>query len=276
MKIAFQGTKGAYSEQAIYRLFGNEAQAIGLMHSHEVCASLKNDEVDMAILPLENSIVGNVNINIDLIYKEDFYAINEVYLPIKHCLLAPKGKTLRDIKFVHSHPIALEQCQDFLNKNNLTAIPDYDTAGAAKNIANDSTGDQATISSPLCAKYYNLDILDDNVQNVSNNFTRFLVFVKNKNVVKNQHANKMSIAFITKHNPGSLLNCLQIFADHGINLTQLQSRPIPEDPFVYTFFVDFLEHHNRLQTKKCLEALGLEAKKVKIIGRYPGAFINED
>lgn len=270
MKIAFQGKRGAYSEMAIRSYFSTGAIATGFDLSEEVCEALESDQVAMGVLPVENSIVGNVAINIDLLLKHHFFIIGEIYLPIKHCLLARRGTQISDIKSVKSHPIALAQCHDFLIQNKIKGIPEFDTAGSSELLSkNDHIKDEGTISSSLSAEYYDLEILSDDIQKVETNFTRFVVFVKEENIPEGLKQEKTSIAFSTNHNPGALLQCLQEFAVHGLNLTKIESRPIPENPFMYTFFVDFLGSIHDRNVKDCLLSLKENTKSIKIFGSYP-------
>lgn len=270
MKVGFQGTLGSYSQEALYKYFGKkDIEAIGLPLSEDVCLALENEEVASIILPVENSIVGNVDINMDLIYKHNFYAMGEVYLPINHCLLANKGTKLEDIKIVHSHPIALAQCHDFFVKNKIKPVPEFDTAGASKLLSVRDTNHEATIASRLCSDYYGLEIISDSVQKVTKNITRFLVLVLEKDIPNAIKLEKTSIAFSTNHKPGALLECLGIFADFGVNLTKIQSRPIPENPFMYIFYADFLGSINDESIKNCLKSLKEHTSDIKILGSYP-------
>ncbi|WP_127714767.1 prephenate dehydratase [Halobacteriovorax sp. HLS] len=270
MKIAFQGKKGAYSEMAILSYFQKDVIATGYDLSEEVCEALENDEVAIGVLPVENSIVGNVAVNVDLLLNHHFFIIGEIYLPIKHCLLARKGTKIEDIKTVKSHPIALAQCHDFLVRNRIKGIPEFDTAGSSELLSkDDSLKEEGTISSSLSAQYYGLEILSDNIQKVETNFTRFVVFVKEKNIPETLRQEKTSLAFSTNHNPGALLKCLEEFANHGLNLTKIESRPIPENPFMYTFFVDFLGSIHDQNVQDCLIKLKENTKSIKIFGSYP-------
>lgn len=270
MKVAFQGTKGSYSEEALYQYFGKEkVEPVGIDLSEDVCLALENGEVAAAILPIENSIVGNVDINMDLIFKHHFFAIGEVYLPINHCLMVNPGVKLEDIDIVHSHPIALAQCHDFFKENGIKPVPEFDTAGSARLLSQKKSKNEGTIGSRLCSDYYGLDIISDKVQKVQNNITRFLVFVKEKDIPTGIGKEKTSIAFSTKHHPGALLGCLQEFAKNNINLTKLESRPIPENPFMYIFYADFLGAITEPKIKQCLQDLHKDASNIKIIGSYP-------
>ena len=270
MKVGFQGTLGSYSEEALYKYFGkNNIKANGYPLSEDVCLALEKGEVASIILPVENSIVGNVDINMDLIYKHGFYAMAEVYLPINHCLLANKGTKLEEIQIVHSHPIALAQCHDFFVENKIKPVPEFDTAGASKILSLKETTKEATIASKLCSEYYGLEIISDSVQKVRNNITRFLVLVLERDIPEAIKLEKTSIAFATNHKPGALLECLGIFADFGINLTKIQSRPIPENPFMYIFYSDFLGSIKDENVSNCLKCLKEHTETIKIIGSYP-------
>ncbi len=273
MKVAFQGERGAYSEVALRNYFNEEVQAIGLELSEEVTDALMNKEVAMAILPVENSIVGNVNVNLDLIYKHPIFAIGEVYQPIHHHLMVVPGTRLEDIKNVYSHPIALAQCRDFINKHGMHAVADYDTAGSCKQLKERESLNplrtEAAIGSVLCAETYGLEILSDKIQHTQNNITRFLVLVREGEIPEGIIQTKTSIAFSANHRPGALLDCLQIFKKYDINMTKLESRPIPEDPFQYIFYVDFMSGLKEAKTIECLQELNRDAHHVKVLGSYP-------
>lgn len=268
MKVAFQGAEGAYSEIALRKFFGDEVTVMGFDHSEQVIESLLEEEVDRAILPVENSIVGNVAVNMDLLYSEDVWALGEVFIPIQHCLLAKPGVKLKDIKTVYSHPIALAQCRDFLNRHHIEAKPEFDTAGASKLLRARGHEHEGTISSSLCADYYDLEILEDHIQKVKNNITRFLIISRGDDIPKDIKQEKISMAFMTKHHSGALLNCLQEFKKFDLNLTKLESRPIVDNPFAYVFFVDFLGDLNQKTVKDCLQALKSDTDFIKIIGSY--------
>lgn len=271
IRVAFQGTFGAYGHEALQRYFKEQAQPVGYDLSEEVFEALLAEEVAVAILPVENSIVGNVAINSDLIYQNPVRIIAEFYLPIRHSLLAMKGSTLEQIKEVHSHPIALAQCRKFLDRHKIKAVSAYDTAGSSARLNEWNNPSIASISSDLCAELYDLDVLSRDIQQVENNFTRFVVVTKEKNVLSSLKAEKTSLAFTTKHTPGALLECLKIFADYELNLTKLESRPIPENPFQYIFFVDFIGDILDPKVAEGIEKLNKEAQSIKLLGSYPKA-----
>lgn len=281
MIIGYQGEPGAYSQEAAISYFGGQVQTKGFALSEQVVEALINQEIDQAILPVENSIVGNVNVNIDLLYQLPIKAIGEVYHGIHHHLLVNQGTKLEDIKEVFSHPIALAQCRDFLNLNKMAPMSDYDTAGSCKLLKERGSQNQAAIGSKLCADVYQLEVLSDHIQKVRHNITRFFVLCRNKDfremATDKVEVGKTSIAFRAHHHPGALLDCLEIFKKFGINLTKLESRPVVENPFEYIFYADLQLPLNHPKTKECLEELNLDAHHVKILGTYleakkPSAF----
>jgi len=272
MLVGFQGEPGAYSQEAALKFFGPDVKTKGYALSEQVVEALINGDIDQAILPVENSIVGNVNVNIDLLYHNPIKAIGEVYHDIHHHLFVVPGTQLSDIKEVYSHPIALAQCRDYLIQNELRPIADYDTAGSCKLLAQRKSKTQAAIGSKLCAEAYGLEVVSDHIQKVHNNITRFFVLCRNQDFRSHaqnlRERGKTSIAFRAHHHPGALLDCLQIFKSFGINLTKLESRPIVENPFEYIFYADLQLPLNNPQTKECLEELNLDAHHVKILGTY--------
>ena len=268
MKVAFQGEKGAYSEEATINYFNEEIETVGLPTSEQVFEALLNQQVALAVLPMENSIVGNVSINLDLLYSEKVFAVGEYYHTIHHHFLGVEDSDLSTIKRAISHPIALAQCRNFLIQNNIQSIAEYDTAGAAKILSERPDLNTAAIGSKLCAKTYGLKILSDNIQKSKTNITRFLVLSRENEIPEGIIQNKTSVAFSAHHHPGALLDCLQVFKEFDINLTKLQSRPIVTNPFEYVFFVDFLNGIMDPKTINCLKELNRGAHHVKVLGSY--------
>lgn len=267
MKVGFQGIKGAFSEAAIYKEFGENAGAIGYSTFEDVFEAVVNEELDYGIIPVENSIAGSVSQNYDFFLEKEVHAIKEVYQPIQHYLLGIPGSQLTDIKVALSHPMALKQCELFLKEYNIKQLPEYDTAGAAKIVAEKKLRDHAAVASSLASEYYQLDILAENIQSNNVNVTRFLVI--RKDIPKNIIREKTSIAFKTKHHPGALEECLHALSSNGINLTKIQSRPIPENPWEYVFYADFEGGTDAPRVKKALRELEDVSKYLKIIGSYP-------
>ena len=269
MKVAFQGVRGAYSEAALLRHFGASVEAVGFPFSEQVFDAVEDGRADAGFVPVENSIAGPVGINTDLLLERRVFATAESYLSIDHCLLARPGERLEDVKTVYSHPIALAQCRDFISRRGLRAVPEYDTAGAAEIVAGRKLAGEAAIASRRCADVYGLAVLAEDIQSVQNNITRFLAFQREDDGAARPRGEKTSLAFSVHHHPGALLDCLKRFADHQINLTRLESRPIPANPFEYVFFVDFLGGLDDGAVRSALEELRAAARHVKVIGSYP-------
>ena len=269
MKVAFQGVRGAYSEAALLRHFGADVEAVGFAFSEQVFDAVEQGRADAGFVPVENSIAGSVGVNTDLLLERKVFAVAESYLPIEHCLLGVAGTRLEDVRTVRSHPIALAQCRDFLNARGLIAVPEYDTAGSAELVAARKTPGEAAIASRRCADVYGLGVLADNIQSAAVNITRFLAFVREAESPAGLKREKTSLAFSVHHHPGALLECLKLFADHAINLTKLESRPIPSNPFEYSFFVDFLGGTDDVSVQAALAELGRSARHVKVLGSYP-------
>ena len=248
--------------------FGASVEAVGFALSEQVFDAVESREVDFGFVPVENSIAGPVGINNDLLLERSVFANAESYFPIEHCLLGRAGDRVEDVKTVCSHPVALAQCRDFINRHGMRPVPEYDTAGAAEIVARRQAAGEAAIASKACAQVYGLALLAENIQTVRNNITRFLAFRPGDAGVSPQ-GEKTSLAFSVAHHPGALLDCLKKFAEHEINLTRLESRPIPTNPFEYVFFVDLLGGLNHPKVAAALSELREVARQVKVIGSYP-------
>lgn len=273
--IFFQGTLGSYSHQALCafkdeHLIDLEIQ--GLLESSDVIDSVYKQDQAMGFLPIENSIVGNVAINTQLMELEPCYWIAEHFHRIDHCLMVNPGSSIEQITHVHSHPIALAQCRDYLHQHDLQAVSCLDTAQSAKELAQDPNATIGVIASSLAAKLYGLHILSHQIQNAKNNFTRFIFFTHSKNKkLYSFPKNKMTLVFATAHKPGSLLSALEVFAKHQINLTKLESKPDAHNPFHYFFTVDLLGDVEDHKFNLMLDDLKHHTSSLQIIGRYAQA-----
>ncbi len=266
-RIGFQGERGAYSEITCLKYFNNPTTK-GYKTFREVFEAVKEGQVDYGVIPLENSTTGSIAENYDLLLKYNLYTVGEAVLNIGHCLLAiGSNLKLKNIKKVYSHPQALYQCRDFLEKNNLTAISTFDTAGSVKIIENNRKRDEAIIASELVSKLYNLKILKKNIV-PEINITRFIIISKNEYKQRKKEM-KTSVVFRTKHKPGALVNSLLGFKDNRINLTKIESRPIKNRPWEYSFYLDFEGSIQDNKVKRTLKRLRNHASFLKILGSYP-------
>jgi len=251
-KVAFQGEHGAFSEIASKSFFIEEVTNVPSYSFDEVFSNVKNKKVDFGIVPIENTLYGSVFETYDLLLKYSLTIVGELNLQINHHLIAQKKYKLTEIKRIYSHPQALGQCSEFLKRFNKTHItPAYDTAGAAILALENKTEPSAAIASIEAAEFYNLEVIESNIQNNKENYTRFLIISQNKNNERIKNP-KTSICFELKSIPGALFKALSVFALRDIDLVKIESRPIPQKPFQYTFYVDLL---GNLEDEKIILAI---------------------
>lgn len=272
--VSFQGEFGAFSEQAAVSFFGRRCRTVPCENFRDVFENVKRRRTAFGIVPVENSLFGSVVQNYDLLLEYPLSVIGELKLRIRHCLMALRGTSMKEIRHVYSHPQALGQSDLFLRRLKNTAIHQfYDTAGAAKMIAEERRLDAAAVAGEQAAKHYGLRILRKGIETDHRNFTRFLVLAP-KPVVPQGRA-KSSIAFKTSHIPGSLVHCLSAFADQKINLLKIESRPMIGKPWEYIFYVDIDSDRRNPAFTKALRALRRAATFIKILGSYtPGEVID--
>lgn len=218
-------------------------------------------------MAIENSIAGSILPNYNLLQKSKLKVIGEVYLSISQNLLVNPGVKLEDIKEVHSHPMAILQCLDYLEQHNWKLVESDDTALSAKHIHQKHSKHAAAIASKLAAELYELDVITPNIHTLKNNVTRFLVLKRENEALPVENADKASVYFQTNHSKGILAKVLTVIAEGGINLSKLQSMPIPGSDFKYGFYAD-LEFDNRKQLDDVLAAIGKLTNIVTIFGIY--------
>jgi prephenate dehydratase len=269
IKVAIQGYEGSFHQEAARQFFGGGVEVIPCDTFREVVriASNKN-ESSGGVMAIENSIAGSILPNYNLIQKSNLIIVGEVYLHIRQHLLVNPGVQLTDIKEVHSHPMALLQCLDYLEKHpSWKLVETEDTALSAKYIQRHRSKHTAAIASKLASELYQLEIITPDIHTLRNNYTRFLMLVSNQETVQVDGADKASIYFETDHSKGSLAKVLSKIAQKGINLTKLQSMPIPGSDFKYGFYAD-MEVEDRNQVQKVLTSLEGLTINTKIFGVY--------
>lgn len=269
LKVAFQGEIGAYSEEAAFKFFGNKIQTIPCQTFSDVFKAVEKRRVDFGTIPIENSLEGTVGQNYDLLLRSNLNIFGEQALKISHCLIANKGVKIESIKKVYSHPQALGQCREFLEKLKLEAIPVYDTAGGVRMLKEEGKKEAAAIASERAGKIYQMKILRKGIETNKQNFTRF--FIISKNEAKRVKNSKTSIVFFLRNIPGALFKSLESFAKIKINLTKIESRPIMGKPWEYHFYLDFEGHKEEKKIKEALEELKEKTLFIKILGSYPTA-----
>lgn len=267
-KVFIQGYEGSFHQVAALKFFGKETVVMPCATFSELIkkTTVKNDD-GKGMMAIENSIAGSILPNYGLLQKSNLTIIGEVYLQIDQNLLVNKGVQLEDIREVHSHPMALLQCIDYLEQFNWKLIETEDTALSAKHISQHKSKHIAAIASTLAAELFDLKLIAPNIHTMRNNYTRFLVLEKSNLAVPVQNANKASINFHTDHTKGSLAKVLTKIADADVNLSKLQSFPIPGSNFKYSFHAD-LEFENMNQFEKVIEDIKSSTIYLKIYGTY--------
>ena len=263
-RVSFQGERGAYSEAASISFFGNEIDTIPCSTFADALKNTENGTSDYSVLPVENSLEGSVGESNDLLLSTKLNVVGEIYHRIHHCLIGIGS--LGDIDTVYSHPQALGQCRHFIQENSLKTIPSYDTAGSAKIIKDLNKSNIACIASRNAAEIFDVPVIQEGVEDNTNNYTRFLIFSKESN--DKTENSKTSIIFSVKHEAGALYQIINEFYQHKINLTKIESRPNKNTAWEYNFYVDFEGHQDDSLIKDMLEKLRSHSTFLKILGSY--------
>lgn len=263
--IACQGVEGAYSGVAANTLFPDSPVKF-YRQFEDVFEAVNKGEAKFGVIPVENSTAGSVHESYDLIMKYRFYVVGAYDLPIEHCLCAKKDTEYENITDVYSHPQALSQCNNFLKNFDFTGINYTNTAAAAKLVSESDRDNIAVICSEKAAKKYGLKVLKRNIQNTSNNQTRFIVI--SKKLIIPSDANKISLIFSVAHKTGSLYRVLGRFSMAGLSLTKLESRPIENEAFNYHFYVDVMGSVRQESTLDLICALSDELPEFEFLGNF--------
>ena len=267
-KIAIQGIKGSFHHQVVQEYFGQDVAVDECLSFEELVDSLLSGKSDQAVMAIENSIAGPIIPNYALIDKNNLHIVGEHYLDIHQNLMALKGQKIEDILEVHSHPMALLQCMEFLKKYpNIKIVEDKDTAETARRIHENQLKGIAAIASKTAAIMYDLEILAPEIQTINNNMTRFVIINKKENFVDENEINRASIKFELDHKRGSLAAVLNVMSDCKLNLTKIQSLPKIETPWKYSFFVDvtFEKYEDYAKAKALMTIM---AEYFKVLGEY--------
>lgn len=267
IKVVHQGTKGAYSYEAMINYFGEKVESYSVQTFREAMEDVRNNKATYAVLPIENSTAGIVNEVYDLLVEYDNYIVAETTLKIEHALMANNGAKLEDIKRVYSHPQALMQCSKFLEEHKeFEQISTLNTALSAKYVLDSKSNENAAIASEYAAKIFGLNILEDNINHSDTNTTRFLIIANKKEFIKN--ADKVSICIEVPHESGSLYNILSHFIYNKLNMTKIESRPIVGKNWEYRFIIDIEGNLRDASVKNALYGIRAEASSFKILGNY--------
>jgi len=268
-RVAFQGVAGAYSEEAIRQFFGPEVEGVPCKRLEDMFAAVESGDADYALLAVENAVAGSVTGSYELLMEHDLRVRAEVILRVRHMLLAAPGTQLGDLKRVRSHPQALAQCERYLIRRGLEPVPAFDTAGSARDLAQNPDLETGAIAGALAAELYGLEILDRSIEDLAFNYTRF--FVLGLEDPPRSQRSKTSLVFTTRHQPGALYESLGEFARRGVNLSKIESRPRRNQPWQYLFYLDFEGHWQDPQCEAAIMALLRRSSFVKLLGSYPAA-----
>ncbi|WP_242134510.1 prephenate dehydratase [Aestuariivivens marinum] len=266
--VAIQGVKGSFHHIVSQQFFNKDVEAIECLTFDRVVEALLNQECDAAIMALENSIAGSILPNYALIDGCNLHIVGEHYVDVQHNLMVLPGQSIQDIEEVYSHPMALLQCKEFFKKHpHIKLVEDKDTAEVAQRIQNKQLRAVGAIASVLASEIFELDILAHSIQTIKHNETRFAIVKRTNSEVPESEINKASIKFETDHKRGSLATILNVMSDCKLNLTKIQSMPVVETPWKYSFFVD-VTFQAYLDFKKAKSVIKIMGHNLKVLGEY--------
>jgi prephenate dehydratase len=274
--IAFQGERGAFSQEAARQLLGAGIDVLPCPRFEDVFRSLQEGAAAGAVIPIENTLAGSVHENYDHLLRYEFPIVAETNVRIVHNLMAPPGVSFARIRRVYSHPVALNQCLDFFAHHpRIERVTYYDTAGSTKMIMEEGLSDGGAIASAVAAEIYGARILRRSIEDDRRNFTRFFLLRTQEYIRKNPVSPppnaqwKTSLVFSTRNIPGALFRCLSAFALRDLNLTKIESRPLRGKPWEYLFYLDFLGRVDATAAQNALGHLRELADVLKVLGCYP-------
>jgi arogenate/prephenate dehydratase len=271
LKIAFQGEPGAYSELAAYEYFGPNITTLPCPSFEDVFEAVSKGSCSHGMLPIENSLAGSIHQNYDLMLRNDLHIVGEYHLRVSHYLLALPGVCIEDVRRVHSHPQALAQCDASLRHMGVERVAEADTAGSARLLRERGDHQAAALASRRASLVYDLQVIAENMEDNPTNYTRFLALSRQSLTVENPGEGdyKTSIVFSLENKPGALFKALSVFALRDIDLTKIESRPIPGRLWDYMFYIDFAGHVQTVICQRALDHLGELAPFLRVLGSYP-------
>jgi prephenate dehydratase len=273
-RVAFQGERGAFSEDAARKLVGADVETIACRTFDEMFDRVASGAADCAAAPIENSLAGSVHKNYDLLVEHDLTIIGETNLRIVHNLIAITGVALDEVRRVHSHPVALAQCERFLRANpQIEVAPAYDTAGSVKMIVEAGRRDEAAIAGSSAATLYSAQIIAEGIEDNAKNFTRFLLLARadradSIETTARGSERKTSIVFRVANRPGALFRALAAFALRDIDLAKIESRPIEGRPWEYSFYLDLMGDSREPRVERALAHLAEMTESIRVLGSY--------
>ena len=264
--VAIQGEAGSFSHAAALETHGPLLRLVPCATFVDLFRAVETGEASSGVVPIENTLAGSVHENYDLLSAHALHVVGETELRIRHCLIAPPRTRLPQVRRVASHPVALAQCRHFfLTHPDVVAVPAYDTAGSVRDLMAGSGEADAAIASKLAADLYGADVLAEGLEDHAENYTRFLVIARDP--APREEANKTSLMLSVGNTPGTLHRALGVFAARGLNLTKIESRPLPGRPWEYLFYLDVVDTGQGLSA--ALDELHAFATGIRVLGTYP-------
>lgn len=264
--VAIQGEAGSFSHAAALDTHGPALRLVPCPSFVELFRAVETGKATSGIVPIENTLAGSVHENYDLLSAHALHVVAETELRIRHCLIATPRTTRSEIRRVASHPVALAQCRHFFLTNpDLVAVPAYDTAGSVRDLMTGKVEADAAIASKLAAELYGAAVLAEGLEDHAENYTRFLVVARDP--ASREEANKTSLILSLGNTPGTLHRALGVFAARGLNLTKIESRPLPGRPWEYLFYLDVVDMGQGIAA--ALEELRPFTSDIRVLGTYP-------
>ena len=266
--IAIQGAEGSNHHKVARDFYGDNIQLKECMSFDALVAHLLEGSATDGVMAIENTIAGSIIPNYALIDSNNLHIVGEEYLNIHHHLMTLPGQTIKSIKEVWSHPMALLQCKEFFKKYpHIKLVEDVDTAEVAKRIAKENIKGIAAIAPKIAAEIFGLQVLEDDIQTIKDNSTRFVIVQTKLPTHSIEGINKASLKFELSHKRGSLAAVLNVLSDCKMNLTKIQSLPVIETPWKYSFFVD-VTFDDYTEYQKLVKIIDIMAEDFKILGTY--------
>jgi prephenate dehydratase len=267
---AFQGSRGAFSEIAAWEMLTPSARLLACPRLEEVFEAVSNSTAAYGVIPVENTLAGSIHLSFDLLYQHELFIIGETVCHIEHAVVGAPEVRLEDVRFVLSHPVALAQCERFFRTHpKIQAVAEYDTAGAVEKVIRENMRDSAAIAGRRTAELFGGVVLADNIQDHSENYTRFLLISQENRIPAGSLKRKTTIVFKLANAPGALFHALKPFAERGIDLTKIESRPIKGSPFEYFFYADLVSgRESAAAAEEAIEELKRLCVSLRILGTY--------
>jgi prephenate dehydratase len=273
-RVAFQGERGAFSEEAAVKLLGDQIELVPRPTFEAAFSAIDEGRADYLLAPIENSLAGSVHRSLDLLVDSKLTILAEEIIPIAHKLIGVPGAKFEDVAVVESHPVALAQCEKFFSEHpRLKRIATEDTAGSVRNVIGAGDKSRAAIAGKLAAKLYGGSILREHLEDNRENYTRFLLLAQLPDGAQAspENANKLSLVFQLDHRPGALFYALEPFARRNLNLMKIESRPVHGQPWQYRFYLDLQASRRDPEVAAALAELEELVVGLRILGSYPAA-----